>query len=198
MKTKLLILFFIIIISFLNAQQSSLPYFRPNNKTGLNIFETTKNDSTPFSGFKVTLGGNFTQDFQALGHKNAAVSVISTSTGVNVNQLSSLTNGFNLAMANLNIDALLDDGIRVNLTMYLSSRHHEETWVKGGYVQFDKLQFLNSNAIDRITFSAGWFLIKNIMMKLEYVEQKFEKFEPADIRYRGKFNGFTMEASIAF
>ncbi len=49
--------------------------------------------------------------------------------------------GFNLAGANLYMAAQLADGIRVELTSYLSSRHHEETWVKDGYVQIDKLPF---------------------------------------------------------
>ena len=43
----------------------------------------------------------------------------------NVNSVMPLTNGSSyLAMANLNIDAQLSDGIRVSLTTYLSSRHH--------------------------------------------------------------------------
>ncbi len=39
----------------------------------------------------------------------------------------SLTNGFDLAIANLNVDAQLTDEIRMNMTMYLFIRHHEET-----------------------------------------------------------------------
>lgn len=88
---------------------------------------------------KVRLGGNFTQHFQMLNHSNNAIPVFVN--GINTNQLASLTSGFNLAMANLNIDAQLADGIRMNLTVYLSARHHPEAWVKGGYVQFDKLLF---------------------------------------------------------
>jgi hypothetical protein len=37
------------------------------------------------------------------------------------------------------MDVQLADGIRLNLTSYLSSRHHNETWIKGGYIQFKKL-----------------------------------------------------------
>src|SRR5450432_608377 len=145
MKIKFLV-FFCLASGALKAQQPSIQYFRPYNKTGLNVFETTKIDSTIFTGLKVRIGGNFTQDFKGISHQNNATPVLVG--GVNSNQLASLTNGFNRAMANLNIDVQLDDGIRLNLTMYLSSRHHEETWVKGGYVQIDKLSFLKSAFID--------------------------------------------------
>src|SRR6185369_9526489 len=135
MKIKLLLLL-CVITGILKAQQyQQLQYFRPNNKTGIHIFEPSKNDTTSFTGLKVRVGGNFTQDFQALNHQNNAVPVYDADS-VNLNGLLSLTNGFTRAMANLNIDAQLSDGIRLNLTMYLSTRHHEETWVKGGYVQF--------------------------------------------------------------
>lgn len=45
------------------------------------------------------------------------------------------------AQANLFMDVQLADGIRLNVTSYLSSRHHNETWVKGGFIQFDKVPF---------------------------------------------------------
>lgn len=108
------------------AQQEPLQFFRPNNKTGLTVFEPNKIDTTRFTGIKVRVGGNFTQDFQAISHQNNATPVYDADS-MNTNQLISLTNGFNRAMANLNIDAQLADGIRMNLTMYLSTRHHEET-----------------------------------------------------------------------
>jgi hypothetical protein len=125
-----------------------MQYFRTNDKHGLNVFETNKNDSVQYTGLGVRLGGNFAQDFQALKHENNATPIMAN--GVNTNQLMPLTHGFNLAMANLNVDAQLSDGIRMNLALYLSSRHHQETWVKGGYIQFDKLLFFKSDVIDRI------------------------------------------------
>lgn len=170
------------------AQQSSIQYFRPNNKTGLNIFETTKNDSTPFTGMKVRIGGNFTQDFQALGHQNNATPV--DVNGVNTNQLISLTNGFTRAMANLNIDAQLDDGIRLNLTMYLSARHHEETWVKGGYVQFDKLPFIKSDVIDSIMRS---FTIKIGDYEVDYGDQHFRRSDGGNAIYNPFIENYIMD-----
>ena len=46
--------------------------------------------------------------------------------------------GFNNAVANLYLNAQLAPGIRVALTTYLSSRHHNETWVKDGYLLIDE------------------------------------------------------------
>ena len=164
--------------SFATAQLTPLQYFRPNNKNGLHTFETTKNDTTLYTGMKVRVGGNFTQDFQNLSHQNSATPVIVG--GVNTNQLAAVTNGFNLAMANLNIDAQLEDGIRMNLTMYLSSRHHEETWVKGGYIQFDKLPFLKSALIDSIMKN---FTIKVGDYEVDYGDQHFRRTDGGNAIY---------------
>ena len=60
-----------------------------------------------------------------------------TGNTVNQNQLIDIGQGFNNANANLYLDAQLARGIRVALTMYLSSRHHHETWVKDGYLLID-------------------------------------------------------------
>ena len=177
MKISLL-LFFSTISLALQAQQPAIQFFRPYSKAGINIFETTKVDTTLFTGIKVRIGGNFTQDFQRLGHHNNAMPLLVD--GVNTNQLMPLTNGFNLAMANLNIDAQLADGIRMNLTVYLSSRHHEETWVKGGYIQFDKLLFLKSDVVDNI--------MKNITIKIgdyevDYGDQHFRRTDGGNSTY---------------
>ena len=171
------------------AQQQEMQYFRPDNKNGLNVFENTKNDTTPFTKMKVKVGGNFSQDFQGLKQQNTATPVYDVN-GVNTNQLMPLTNGFNLAMANLNIDAQLDDGIRMNLTMYLSSRHHEETWVKGGYVQFDKLLFLKSHVIDNI--------MKNLTIivgdyDIDYGDQHFRRSDGGNSIYNPFVENYIMD-----
>jgi len=170
------------------AQQPSIHYFRPNNKSGLHVFETTKNDTNIYTGMKVRVGGNFTQDFQGLSHQNNATPIIVG--GINTNQLASITNGFNLAMANLNIDAQLEDGIRMNLTMYLSSRHHEESWVKGGYIQFDKLAFLKSNAIDKIMNTVT---IKVGDYEIDYGDQHFRRTDCGNAIYNPFIENYIMD-----
>ena len=150
-----------------------LQFFRPYDQRGINIFETSKVDTIPYSGMKVRIGGGFTQDFQSLRHSNKADVVFSSATpSVNSNQLIKLTNGFNLAMANLYLDAQLADGIRVNVTMYLSSRHHEETWVKNGYVQIDKLSFFKSKLIDTLMKN---FTIRAGDLEVDYGDQHFRR-----------------------
>jgi hypothetical protein len=186
MKIKILILF--CIASGVLKAQEPLQFFRPNNRLGINIFETSKTDTTPFTKFKVVIGGNFTQDFQALSHKNNATPVLVD--GVNTNQLISLTNGFNRAMANLNIDVQLADGVRMNLTMYLSTRHHEETWVKGGYVQFDKLPFLKSDVIDNIMKN---FTIRAGDYEVDYGDQHFRRSDGGNAIYNPFTENYIMD-----
>lgn len=188
MKIKLVV-FFCIISVVLQAQQEPLQYSRPNNKMGINVFESTKNDTIPFTIFTVRVGGNFTQDFQALRHQNIAVPVYDVD-GVNTNQLVPLTNGFNRAMANLNIDAQLADGIRMNLTMYLSTRHHEETWVKGGYIQFDKLLFLKSDFINNIMKSVT---IKIGDYEVDYGDQHFGRSDGGNAIYNPFLENYIMD-----
>jgi hypothetical protein len=56
----------------------------------------------------------------------------------------------------------------------------------------------NKVKVDRMQLGAGWFLTGNILMKGEYVNQKYHNFPTTDIRTSGKFNGFIMEGVVAF
>ncbi|MBP9127128.1 MAG: hypothetical protein KBF79_15070, partial [Saprospiraceae bacterium] len=116
--------------TMLSAQFSHIQYMRPNDQNGLNIFEESKMDSTPYSGLKVKLGGDFALQFQGLNQSN------------NLNNLVELGNNLNLPTANLNLDVQLLDGVRMHLRTYLSSRHHNESWIKGGHLTIDKLDFI--------------------------------------------------------
>jgi urease beta subunit len=112
-------------------------YWRPYDQRGINVFETTKTpDSIPFEGTRVRLGAGFTQQFQNLKHENKLAN-----NNASINKLYPLTPGFMTSQANLFLDVQLAEGIRLNVTTYLSTRHHNEAWVKGGYIQFDKLPF---------------------------------------------------------
>ena len=110
---------------------------RPADQRGLNVFEAPKTDDVPYTGFRLDWGAGFTQQFQALSHENSAAPVMNDA-GTNTNQLMDLGWGFNNATANLALNAQVAPGIRVALTAYLSSRHHNETWVKDGYIQIDE------------------------------------------------------------
>jgi hypothetical protein len=195
MKNKIFLLFntslalMLFIAPFaVNGQHTSLQYYRHADKRGINIFETDKSDTAQFTGLKVKVGGNFAQDFQGLTDQNNATVVMVA--GKNVNQLMPLTNGFNLAMANLNIDVQLADGIRMNLTTYLSSRHHEDTWVKAGYIQFDKLLFLKSglinNIMNNITFRVG-------DLEVDYGDQHFRRTDGGNVMYNPFVENYIMD-----
>jgi hypothetical protein len=160
------------------------PNQRPPDQRGLNVFEPPKTESRLTGNLpQLRLGGAFAQQFQALDHSNTALPVIIPNTSTpsptdsfNVNQLIDLGAGFNLATANLTVNALLTDGVQVNLETYLSARHHQETWVKGGYLQVDALNFLGVEEINRI---------------MEYVTLKLGHFEInyGDAHFRRSDNG---------
>ncbi len=52
--------------------------------------------------------------------------------------------------------------------------------------------------INRVQASGGWFVTKNILAKVEYVDQKYKGFSSADIRHGGQFNGLMFEAVLGF
>jgi hypothetical protein len=110
-------------------------HLRPADQRGLNVFEPPKADEVPFNGFALSFGGAFTQEFQGLDHQNRSNAVVTN--GVNANQLIAIGHGFNNAVANLNVNAQIAPGIRVAMTSYLSARHHQESWVKDGYLLVD-------------------------------------------------------------
>ena len=49
--------------------------FRPFDMRGINVYEAPK-DQTPYTGFKISWGAGFTQQFQGLGHSNAAAAKV--------------------------------------------------------------------------------------------------------------------------
>ncbi len=119
------------------AQDKMLQNWRPNDQRGINVFETKK-DTSAFDGFKVRIGGDFAMQFQSLSHSNLA------------NNLVELGSDFNLPTANLNLDVQLYDGLRMHLRTYLSAKHHNEAWIKGGYMQMDKLDFIKEGFLEGI------------------------------------------------
>lgn len=157
----------IFLVGALTAQQNKIANMRSYDKNGLNVFEDLKTPDMAFDGLKVRVGGSFAQQFQALSHEN-------TSSGDNA--LYDLKSGFNLATANLNIDVQLADGVRLNLITYLSSKHHPEAWVKGGFIQFDKLPFLNSPVFDD--------LMENVTIRVGHMEVNY-----GDTHFRRTDNG---------
>lgn len=120
-----------------------IQYFRPQDQRGINMFETPKAAGVAYDGFKIQWGAAFAQQFQGLTHENTAqplsqAAAGTTAANANRNALQNMGNGFNNATANAYLHAQLAKGIRIQLTSYLSSRHHNETWVKDGFIQIDE------------------------------------------------------------
>jgi len=157
LKTRTVRLLVLIVIGLLAgtasyAQRGQIQNLRHYDKRGINVFETNKeNDTTKFDGLKLRIGANFTQGFQSISHSNTS--------GKGLYKMGA---GFPLAQANMNINVQIADGVRVNLVTYMASHHHNETWVKGGYFQIDKVGFMNMEILDRL-----W---KNLSLKIGHME----------------------------
>ena len=151
-------------------------------KDGINRFDVKK-DSVEFKGISVDLGGAFAMQFQALNsandQKTGDYTLSSTGKAVKTYKLNDLENQFSLPAANMSIGAQLADGVRVNLDVYLSARHHNETWVKGGYLQIDKLDFIKKD------FLANF--MKYATIKIGQMENNF-----GDAHFRSSDNGSTL------
>jgi hypothetical protein len=173
----------------LSASAQSVQFARPDGQHGLNVFETTKDDTAAFNGLELEWDGAFTQQMQLLEHTTGAAEVLKD--GKNVNTLTAISNGFNTATANLGLDVQLADGIRVNLTSYLSSRHHNETWVKGGYLQIDRAPMLGSKLVDKImeftTVRVGHF-------EVNYGDAHFRRTDNGNAIYNPFVGNYIMDA----
>lgn len=126
-----------------SQRKLEIQYFRPQDQRGINMFETPKNAGAAYDGFRIQWGAAFAQQFQGLTHENTAQPLSQAAAGTttalaNRNALQTMGNGFNNATANAYLHAQLAKGIRIQLTSYLSSRHHNETWVKDGFIQIDE------------------------------------------------------------
>ena len=163
--------------------------YRPNDQRGLNVFEAPKEAGVPFTGFKLDFGAAFTQQFQGLAHENTAV-LDPDGDGTAENQLMTIGQGFNLATANLYVNAQLAPGIRVALTSYLSSRRHNETWVKDGYLLIDGSpidQPLLNTVMEYVTIKAGH-------MELNYGDQHFRRTDNGQALYNPFVGNLMLDA----
>jgi hypothetical protein len=191
MKQILKVLIFLCLASnVIKAQQPAMQFFRPHDQSGLDIFETSKNDTVTFKGTAVRVGGGFTQDWQSLTDKNYVATNEAVSHADSANLLAKLGAGFNLGFANMYLDAQLADGIRTNITLYLASIHHEDTWVKNGYLQVDKMLFLNSdfvnNAMKYLTFQIG-------DLEVDYGDQHYRRADGGDEMHNPFIENYIMD-----
>jgi hypothetical protein len=163
-------------------------FIRSYDKKGINVFETDKADLQKYyEGRRIHLGAGFTMQFQSLQHENPGA-VNNHSKGAN--HLYPITPGFMTSQANLYIDVQLLEGISMNLTNYMSSRHHNEFWVKGGYLQIDKFPFkgqLWDQLSEVITVKAGH-------MEINYGDAHFRRPDGGQTMHSPFMEGNIMDA----
>ena len=164
MKSLVNLFSFLVVTLFVTSLSAQIQYTRANNQDGVHTFEPSKTDAVEYNGFKLDIGGAFTQGFQALSHSNADTFKLASK------KLYALGNGFNLAAANLNFDVQLGDGIRMFLENYMAARHHNEFWVKGGYIQIDKLPMFGNPE-----WYTKYFRVKLGHMEINYGDQHFRR-----------------------
>ncbi|MBN2638795.1 MAG: hypothetical protein JXR65_06880 [Bacteroidales bacterium] len=138
-------------------------------------FEAPQIDENPFNKVKVKVGADFALQFQALT-QNADSLIVP------------IGKGFNLPTANMNISAMLAPGIKVHVSVYLSSKHHTETWVKGGYLIIDRLPIKGTeNFMKYLTFKAG-------VMELNYGDAHFFRSDNGNVIHNPFVGNLIMDA----
>src|SRR5690606_32617053 len=110
--------------------------------------------------------------------------------GVDVNKLADIGTGFNTANANLYLHAQLARGVRVQLSTYLSSRHHNETRVKDGILLVDAspvdIKPLNT-LMQYVTLKVGHF-------EINYGDAHFRRTDNGNALYNPFIGNYIMEA----
>lgn len=161
------------------AQTESLQYFRQNDQRGINVFETPKENDVEFDKLKVGIGGAFALQFQGLSHENS------------LDNLKELGKNFNLATANLDLNAQLHNGVRLHMRTFLSSRHHTETYVKDGYLQIDRLDFIRDGflggVMDKVTIKIGH-------MEINYGDTHFRRSDNAHALYNPFVGNYLLDS----
>lgn len=165
-------------INFISAQDnsSSMRDYLAPEKSSRNVFENPKGETPAYDGVKVSVGGDFALQFQALDHETKAPSLGMVTGTVNPNTLQVMGSDFNLPTANLDINAYLAKGVKMHLRTYLSARHHNEAWVKGGYIQVDDLDFIKEGFAANIMKHAR---VKIGMDEINYGDTHFRRTDNA-------------------
>ncbi len=142
-------------------------------------FEQQKLDPAKFEKVQTHIGGDFALQFQSLSNSADGV------------ELMPLGSAFNLPSANLNLSADLAPGMEVYLRTYLSSRHHNETWVKGGYLLIDAMPFLNSPVVDNLM---QYLTIKIGVDEINYGDGHFRRSDNAAVMNNPFVGNYVMDA----
>jgi len=158
----------LVVSMFSNLSQAQdrndIQYYAPPTKASINVFEAPFTTDVKFDGVYLRVGGSNTLQFQGLRQEN------------DLNSLTELQTNFNLATSNLDLDVALAPGMRMHLRTYLSSQHHSEAWVKGGYLQIDSFDFIEEGFLSSLS--------DNIRIKVGHMEVNY-----GDNHFRRSDNG---------
>lgn len=177
--------------TYAQKNNRSIDNFREPDKNGVNVFEAPKDTITSFDNVKVRIGGSSTLQYQAIDHSNTNPTIVVDGVSTNPYQLKEIGSNFNLATANLDLDVALYDGVRMHLRTYLSSRHHPEPYVKGGYFQIDKLEFIKEGFLEDIM---KYTTIKIGHMENNYGDAHFRRSDNAQAIYNPFVGNLIMDA----
>jgi len=167
----------------MEAQNSrELDNYRSPDQRGINVFEAPKDTVTTFDGINVRIGGSFAVQFQAIDNENA---------NLDGYRLDEVGYNANLPTANLDLDVALYDGVRMHLRTYLSSRHHNEPYVKGGYFQVDKLDFIQKGFLEELM---KYTTIKIGHFENNYGDAHFRRSDNAQAIYNPFVGNLIMDA----
>jgi len=184
---KLLVMVFAVCMAGqVQAQQinfdRNLDNFRYPDKRGVNVFEAPKDTLSTFDGVDVRVGGSFALQYQAIENENA---------GLAGYELKEAGSNFNLATANMDLDVALYDGVRMHLRTYLSSRNHNNPYVKGGYFQVDKLDFIKEGFLEDLM---QYTTIRIGHMENNYGDAHFRRSDNAQAIYNPFVGNLIMDA----
>jgi len=185
MKNLAKIVFLVIVLTNMNLfsqkSQRDLDNYRNPDKRGINVFEAPKDTVlAPFKDVYVRMGGASALQFQSLSHSNSGVVA-----------LKEIGGNFNLATANLDMDVVLGKGLRMHLRTYLSSRHHPEPYVKGGYIQIDNLDFIKEGFMENFMKYAT---LKIGHMENNYGDAHFRRSDNAQALFNPFVGNLIMDA----
>jgi hypothetical protein len=82
--------------------------------------------------------------------------------------------------------------------VFIASRYNKVSGEMAPFMAGGQLQQGADVSINRIQAGMGWFMTKNILLKGEWVKQKYDGFSANDIRHGGQFNGVVVEGVIGF
>ncbi|NIK92770.1 hypothetical protein GZ212_11460 [Mangrovimonas sp. CR14] len=188
---KKLSVLFLLVLSFsaVQAQKRHLDNYRDPDQRGINVFEAPKDTISTFDGVRVRIGGSSTLQFQAIDHENGVPqNLIDDGTVLPLKEIGS---NFNLATANLDLDVALAKGVRMHLRTYLSSRHHPEPYVKGGYFQIDNLDFISEGTLGELM---KYTTIKVGHMENNYGDAHFRRTDNAQAMFNPFVGNLIMDS----